>query len=239
VNPHRVADYRKRGIIANPNCSTIQMVVALKPLHDAVGVRRVIVSTYQSVSGAGRRALEELNDETASALRKAPYERKIFPKPIAFNVIPQIGDFGEDGVSTEERKMMQETVKIMETDVVVDACCVRAPVRLGHSEAVWIETAKPITPEEARRILNAAPGVRVIDDPARGAYPTAAELDCEDDVLVGRVRRSGNFPNGLSFWIVSDNLRKGAAQNAVQIAEHLVRLWEREGRAAPASISGG
>lgn len=232
VNPHRVADYRRRGIIANPNCSTIQLVVALKPLHDAFGVERVIVATYQSVSGAGARAVDELHGESRRVLagagegEGAAYAGTVFPKPIAFNALPQVDVFLPGGDTREEWKMRVETPKILEAPIDLHATCVRVPVTAGHSEAVWIETARVIDPEAAREVLRRAPGIEVIDDPAALAYPTARDLAGRDTVAVGRIRRDPTRPNGLAFWVVADNLRKGAATNAVQIAEELVALWE-------------
>jgi aspartate-semialdehyde dehydrogenase len=223
VNPHRIGDHGARRIIANPNCSTIQLVVALKPLHDLATIRRVHVSTYQSVSGAGQAAIDELAAETREVALGDTYERTVFPKQIAFNVLPQIDVFLEDGDTKEEWKMRVETRKILEAPVEVHATCVRTPVFFGHSEAVWIETERPLSPDEAREALRRAPGVSVWDDPERGHYPTPAETAMHDDVFVGRIRRDPTTPNGLALWIVSDNLRKGAALNAVQIAEHLVR----------------
>jgi len=235
-NPHRIRDYVTRGIIANPNCSTIQLVVALQPLHRAFGLERVHVATYQSVSGAGAGAVRELLDETRHLLDRedgtgeSAFERREFPKQIAFNPIPQIDVFHEDGETKEEWKMRLETPKILEIPVALHATCVRVPVTAGHSEAVWIETERPVDPDAARAALRAAPGVEVIDDPDTLAYPTAVDAEGKDPVYVGRVRRDPTTPNGLAFWCVADNLRKGAALNAVQIAEGLVELWQREGR---------
>ncbi len=229
VNRHRIADYRARRLLANPNCSTIQLVVALKPLHDAFGLRRVIVSTYQSVSGAGQRAVDELLGETRAMLAGEAFERHVFPAPIAFNALPHIDVFLDSGDTREEWKMQVETPKILETPIPLHATCVRVPVAAGHSEAVWIETERPVDPEAARAALAAAPGIEVIDDPARLAYPTAVDAAGRGDVLVGRIRRDPTVANGLAFWVVADNLRKGAATNAVQIAEGLVELWEDAG----------
>lgn len=224
VNPHRVAEHR--GIIANPNCSTIQMVVALKPLHDAARIRRIVVATYQAVSGAGHEAVEELRRQTRRVLDGGEAEPRVFPHQIAFNAIPQIPQrsaFREDGYTTEEVKMMQETQKILEApDIRVTATCVRIPVFYGHSEAVNIETERKLTAEEARELLRRAPGVTLLDEPERERYPLPVEAAGRDDVFVGRVREDPTIPNGLNLWIVSDNLRKGAATNAVQIAELLL-----------------
>ena len=224
VNPGDVAKHN--GIIANPNCSTIQMVVALKPLHDAFRVRRVIVSTYQSVSGAGRKGLSELHDQTAAHVggRAAPSPSK-FGHPIAFNCIPQIDDFLPNGYTKEEMKMVHETRKIMGDDS-IDVCptCVRVPVLYSHSESILVETERPITPEAARAVWANAPGLVVLDDPANKGYPLPAASAHKDEVFVGRIRADLDRPNALLFWCVSDNLRKGAATNAVQIAEELLKL---------------
>lgn len=223
VNAHDIA--RHKGIIANPNCSTIQMVVALKPIHDAVRVRRVVVSTYQSVSGAGMKGIHELETQTEAHVRKtgstAPAK---FAHSIHGNCLPHIDVFLPDGYTKEEQKMVNETRKIM-GDASIEVCptCVRVPVPFCHSESILIETEQPITPDEARSLWASAPGVTVVDDPASAGYPIASEATGRDDVFVGRTRQ-GDRPNVLLFWCVSDNLRKGAATNAVQIAEELVRL---------------
>ncbi|KAF0245247.1 MAG: aspartate-semialdehyde [Planctomycetota bacterium] len=224
VNPKAIA--RHEGVIANPNCSTIGMVVVLKPLHDKARIRRVVVTTFQSVSGAGAKAVEECIEETRAVLAGKEYKRAIFPHQIAFNCIPQIGQkketFGKDGYTDEETKMIHETKKIMEDDTIAVApTCVRVPVLRGHSESVNIETAKPLTPERAREILGSSSGVRVVDDPSRMAYPLATDVAGHDECYVGRIRRDPTVDNGLHLWIVSDNIRKGAALNAVQIAEML------------------
>jgi len=224
VNAHAIS--RHKGIIANPNCSTIQMVVALKPLHDAARVKRVVVTTFQSVSGVGLKAIEELLEETRAILAGKPYERKVFPHQIAFNCIPQIPQsdaFEANGYTTEEMKMLRETVKIMEDDSIrVSATCARVPVIGSHSESVNVQTERPLTPQEAREILARAPGIAVVDDPAAMRYPLAVDAEGRDEVFVGRIRQDTSVDNGLDMWIVSDNLRKGAALNAVQIAEHLL-----------------
>lgn len=230
VNAHRIPEYGKRRIIANPNCSTIQMVVALKPLHDAAVIKRIVVSTYQSCSGAGKTALDDLFEETRSVYTQDDYTRQKFKRRIAFNVIPQIDVFMDDGATKEEWKMRVETKKIMEADIAVAATCVRVPVFFGHSESVWIETEKALSPAAARDLLAKAPGVTLMDDTAKEQYPTPQETADNDDVYVGRLRADGSVKNGLSMWIVSDNIRKGAATNAVQIAEHLVKHWEEHGR---------
>jgi len=221
VNPEQIRKHH--GIIANPNCSTIQMVVALKPLHDAARVRRVVVSTYQSASGAGGKGIAELEDELRSlALDDRLFQRRVFPRPLAYNAIPQIDVFHEDGYTNEERKMMRETQKIMGDPAIrVTATCVRIPVRVGHSEAVTIETERKLTAARAIELLREAEGVRVAERP--GDYPTAREVAGKDEVFVGRVREDPTVENGLVFWCVSDNLLKGAALNAVQIAERLIR----------------
>ncbi len=224
VNPQDVA--RHKGIIANPNCSTIQMVVALKPLHDAFRIRRVVVSTYQAVSGAGQKGIHELSQQTAAHVHQmAPPAPSKFAHPIAFNCLPQIDDFLPDGYTKEEMKMVHETRKIMGDDT-IDVCptCVRVPVMNCHSESILIETEKPITPEAARAIWAKAPGLIVLDDPASRLYPLPTTASDRDEVFVGRIRRDLGRPNALLFWCVSDNLRKGAATNAVQIAEELVKL---------------
>jgi aspartate-semialdehyde dehydrogenase len=223
VNPQAIAGYTKRNIIANPNCSTIQMVVALKPLHDAFGIERVVVSTYQSTSGAGKEAMDELFNQTRAIYVNDPIERVRFSKQIAFNVIPQIDVFMEDGSTKEEWKMMVETKKILDPKIKVTATCVRVPVFIGHAEAVNIQTTRPIDAAQAREILREAPGVSVVDHLAEEGYVTPVECAGEDSVFVSRLREDSTIENGLNMWIVSDNLRKGAALNAVQIAELLDR----------------
>jgi aspartate-semialdehyde dehydrogenase len=221
VNPEALKRIR-RGIIANPNCSTIQMVVALKPLHDRYGVKRVVVSTYQSVSGAGKEAMDELYSQTKATYVNDPVQTEQFTKQIAFNVIPHIDRFMDDGSTKEEWKMAVETKKILDPDIQVVATCVRVPVFIGHGEAVFIECEKPITVEGARAVLRAAPGVIVFDHREDGGYITPLESQGEDATYVSRIRIDPTVENGLVFWCVSDNLRKGAALNAVQIAETLV-----------------
>ncbi|MEX2614462.1 MAG: aspartate-semialdehyde dehydrogenase [Alphaproteobacteria bacterium] len=222
VNGHAIADYGRRNIIANPNCSTIQMVVALKPLHDLAVIERVVVSTYQSVSGAGRAAMDELFSQTRGIFVNDAMEKREFTKQIAFNVIPQIDIFMEDGSTKEEWKMAAETKKILDPRIKVSATCVRVPVFIGHAEAVNIAFANPISVEEARAALSAAPGVIVVDHHVEDGFVTPAECAGEDAVYVSRIRDDGSIENGLNLWVVSDNLRKGAALNAVQIAEALV-----------------
>ncbi len=226
VNPHRLPEYANRNIIANPNCSTIQMVVALKPILDAAGIDRINVATYQAVSGAGAGGLRELAGQTANLLNTKPIESTVAPVQIAFNAVPQIDAFQENGYTREEMKMVWETHKIFEDDSIgVNATCVRIPVFYGHSEAVHIETRAPISVDEVRALLARAPGVVLRDDAAPGGYPTAA-LDGAgtDPVYVGRVRQDQSHPRGLNLWVVADNVRKGAALNSVQIAEALLPL---------------
>jgi aspartate-semialdehyde dehydrogenase len=223
VNPQAIAGFRKKGIIANPNCSTIQMVVALKPLHQLAKIRRVVVSTYQSVSGGGKEAMDELFNQTRAVYVNDPIVKERFTKQIAFNVIPHIDVFMDDGSTKEEWKMMAETKKILDPAIKVVAHCVRVPVFIGHSEMVNIECENPISAEEARSVLKRAPGVSVVDHRADEGYVTPVECAGEDLVYVSRIREDSTVENGLSFWVVADNLRKGAALNAVQIAEVLVK----------------
>jgi aspartate-semialdehyde dehydrogenase len=225
VNAHAIAKRGARRIIANPNCSTIQMVVALKPIHDAVGIERINVATYQSVSGAGAKGIRELASQTADLLNAKPIEPKTFTRQIAFNVIPHIDVFQENGYTKEEMKMVWETRKIMEApEILVNPTCVRVPVFFGHSEAVHIETRRKIGADEARALLRRAPGVEVIDEHENGGYPTAVVDGAgKDAVWVGRIREDISHPRGLDLWIVSDNVRKGAALNSVQIAELLLK----------------
>ena len=222
VNAAAVSGFKKKNIIANPNCSTAQLVVALKPLHDAATIKRVVVSTYQSVSGAGKDGMEELDRQTKALYSLGDVSAKKFTKRIAFNVIPHIDVFMEDGYTKEEWKMMAETKKILDPKIKLTATCVRVPVFISHSEAVNVEFEKPITPDEAREILRAAPGVLVIDKRENGGYITPHEAAGEDATYISRIREDATVENGLAFWCVSDNLRKGAALNAVQIAETLI-----------------
>lgn len=226
VNPEAIALYKKKGIIANPNCSTIQMVVALKPLHDMATIKRVVVSTYQSVSGAGKAAMDELFDQTRAIYANGDPKREVFSKAIAFNVIPQIDVFMEDGFTKEEWKMRVETKKILDAAIEVTATCVRVPVFVCHSESVNIEFKDAITVAQARKALQKAPGVVVVDkhEPEEG-FVTPAEISGEDSVYVSRIRKDETVKHGLSLWIVADNLRKGAATNAVQIAEILAKEY--------------
>lgn len=226
VNAHAIAQYKARNIIANPNCSTIQMLVALKPIHDAVGIERINVATYQSVSGAGRQAVEELASQSAALLSgHGRVKPRVMPKQIAFNCLPQIDAFQDNGYTREEMKMVWETHKIMEDDSIrVNPTTVRVPVFFGHSEAIHVETRRKITADEARALLRKAPGVEVIDERRPGGYPTAAtEAANRDTVYVGRIREDISTRHGLNLWVVADNIRKGAATNSVQIAEALVR----------------
>lgn len=224
VNPRDIAQYTKRNIIANPNCSTIQMVVALKPIHDKYKIKRIVVSTYQSVSGAGKEAMEELSEQVRSLFNMRSVEPKVFQHQIAFNCLPQIDSFLDNGYTKEEMKMVNETVKIFgDASVKVTATTVRVPVFVGHSEAVNIETEKPIDPEDVKKLLSKSEGITVVDEPKKGFYPMPVDIAGQDDVYVGRIRRDDTVENGLNMWIVADNLRKGAALNAVQIAELLVR----------------
>jgi aspartate-semialdehyde dehydrogenase len=222
VNPHALKQFSKRNIIANPNCSTIQMVVALKPLHQIARIRRIVVATYQSVSGAGKEAMDELFNQTRAVYVNDPATPEQFTKPIAFNCIPHIDRFMEDGSTKEEWKMAVETRKILDPDIAVIATCVRVPVFIGHAEAVHVEFESPITEKQAWEALREAPGVQVVDRREDGGYVTQTEAAGEDAVFVSRLRRDPTVPHGLAFWCVSDNLRKGAALNAVQIAEALI-----------------
>jgi len=224
VNAKEIANYKSRGIIANPNCSTIQMVVALKPIHDAARIKRVVVSTYQSVSGAGRKAMEELSQQVAALFNGKEIEKVKFPHQIAFNCIPHIDAFMADGYTKEEWKMIEETRKILgEPNLPVTATTVRVPVFCSHSEAVNVETYVKLSANETRRILREAPGIIVADEPENNLYPMAIDAAGKDATYVGRIREDKSVANGLNLWVVSDNLRKGAALNAVQIAEILIR----------------
>lgn len=224
VNPEAIAGYKTRNIIANPNCSTIQMVVALKPIYDAVGITRINVCTYQSVSGTGKAAIEELAEQTSALLNGHPVNPAIYPKQIAFNCLPQIDDYLDNGYTKEEIKMHNETRKIFaDGDIMVNATAVRIPVFYGHSEAVHIETRKKITADEARALLSQAPGVTVIDERVHGGYATPVDhASGNDAVFVSRIREDISSPLGLNLWVVADNIRKGAALNSIQIAEHLI-----------------
>jgi len=222
VNAHAIAQYKKKGIIANPNCSTIQMVVVLKPLHDYAKIKRVVVSTYQAVSGTGKKAIYELETQVRALFSNQAIENKVYPHQIAFNCLPHIDVFLENGYTKEEMKMVNETKKIMEDNsIAVTATTVRVPVFFGHSESVNVEFAREITPDKARELLKKAPGVTVADDPAKNIYPLAIYAAGKDDTFVGRIRKDESVQWGLNMWVVADNIRKGAALNAVQIAEIL------------------
>lgn len=226
VNPHAVADYRNKGIIANPNCSTIQMVVVLKPIYDAAGIERVVVSTYQAVSGTGKKAMDELTEQTRNLLTFQEVTPEVYPHRIAFNCFPHIGSFLENGYTEEEMKMVHETHKIMEDpNIRVSATTVRIPVFYGHSEAVNIQTKRKLSAKEARVLLFQAPGVRVMDNPEERIYPMPSEAAGINDTLVGRIREDISIENGLDLWIVADNIRKGAALNTVQIAGLLAKEY--------------
>ena len=223
VNPHAIAQYTSKNIIANPNCSTIQMVVALKPIHDMAKIKRVVVSTYQAVSGTGKEAIEELEQQTRAIFSQGEIKVDVYPHQIAFNCLPHIDVFLENGYTKEEMKMVNETRKIMEDDSIrVTATTVRVPVFYGHSESVNIETEKKITPQQVRDLLSEAPGVVVEDDPSLFKYPMAIYGTGKDETFVGRIREDESIETGINMWIVSDNIRKGAALNAVQIAEILI-----------------
>ncbi|MEQ9463088.1 MAG: aspartate-semialdehyde dehydrogenase [Haliea sp.] len=227
VNPEALAGYPTRNIIANPNCSTIQMLVALKPIYDAVGIERINVCTYQAVSGTGKEAIEELAGQTAKLLNGQEIECEVYPKQIAFNVLPHIDTFQDNGYTREEMKMVWETQKILgDSSVLVNPTCVRVPVFFGHSEAVHIETSEKISAADARKLLAAFPGITVMDERADGGYPTpVTDSAGKDPVFVGRIREDISHPRGLNLWVVSDNVRKGAALNSVQIAEALISTY--------------
>ena len=226
VNPHAIAQYTKKNIIANPNCSTIQMVVALKPIHDVARIMRIVVSTYQSVSGTGKRAIRELEDQILAIYNNREVPRQVYPHQIAFNCLPHIDVFFDNGYTKEEIKMVNETKKIMEDDSIrITATTVRVPVFYSHSESVNIETEKKLTADQVREILSKAPGVVVVDNPKKNEYPLAIHAAGKDETFVGRIREDDSIPNGINLWIVSDNIRKGAALNAVQIAEILIQKY--------------
>jgi aspartate-semialdehyde dehydrogenase len=226
VNAHAIAQYPKKNIIANPNCSTIQMVVALKPIHDVARIKRVVVSTYQAVSGTGKRAIKELESQVLAIYNHQEIKKEVYPHQIAFNCLPHIDVFFDNGYTKEEMKMVNETKKIMEDNSIgVTATTVRVPVFYGHSESVNIETEKKLTSQEVREILSKAPGVVVVDNPKKFEYPLAINAAGKDETFVGRIREDESIPNGINMWIVSDNIRKGAALNAVQIAEILIEKY--------------
>ncbi len=226
VNPHAIAQYTKKGIIANPNCSTIQMVVPLKPIHQKFEIKRVVVSTYQAVSGTGKKAIDELFDQTRAMLNFQEIENKVYPHQIAFNCLPHIDVFLDNGYSKEEVKMVNETRKILEDDSIgITATTVRVPVFYSHSESVNIETHQPISAAEVRTLLEKEPGVVVVDDLEKNLYPLAIDATDSDEILVGRIREDESIPNGINLWVVADNIRKGAATNATQIAEVLAKEY--------------
>ncbi|UCD77858.1 MAG: aspartate-semialdehyde dehydrogenase [Desulfobacterales bacterium] len=222
VNPHAVAHYSKKGIIANPNCSTIQMVVALNPIRKKYGIKRIVVSTYQAVSGTGKKAIDELFDQTRALMNFLECENKVYPHRIAFNCLPHIDAFLDNGYTKEEMKMVNETRKIFEDDTIgVTATTVRVPVFFGHSESVNVETREPVSAQEVKLLLENSPGLKVVDDPASNRYPLATDAAGQDLTLVGRIRKDESIASGINMWIVADNIRKGAATNAVQIAKLL------------------
>ena len=226
VNPHAIAQYSQKNTIANPNCSTIQMVVALKPIHDVARIKRIVVSTYQAVSGTGKRAIHELEDQVLAIYNNREVPRQVYPHQIAFNCLPHIDVFFDNGYTKEEIKMVNETKKIMEDDSIrITATTVRVPVFYSHSESVNIETEKKLTADQVREILSKAPGVVVVDNPKKNEYPLALHATGKDETFVGRIREDDSIPNGINLWIVSDNIRKGAALNAVQIAEILIQKY--------------
>jgi aspartate-semialdehyde dehydrogenase len=226
VNPHAVAQFRNKGIIANPNCSTIQMVVPLHPLHQEYGIKRIVVSTYQAVSGTGKKAIDELDSQTRAILNFKKHENKVYPHTIAFNCLPHIDVFLENGYTKEEMKMVHETRKILEDDTIgVTATTVRVPVFFGHSESINIETKRDVSAREVRALLERTPGVKVVDDPENNQYPLAIDAAGQDFTLVGRIRDDESIENGINMWVVADNIRKGAATNAVQIAEILINEY--------------
>jgi aspartate-semialdehyde dehydrogenase len=223
VNPHAIGQYKQKGIIANPNCSTIQMVVALEPIYRKYGIKRVVVSTYQAVSGTGKKAIDELFDQTRAMINFLRFENNVYPHPIAFNCLPHIDSFLDNGYTKEEMKMVNETRKILEDDAIgVTATTVRVPVFYGHSESVNVETREPVSAPEVIALLEKAPGIKVVDDPENNLYPLATDAAGQDLTLVGRIRDDESVANGINMWIVADNIRKGAATNAVQIARVLV-----------------
>jgi aspartate-semialdehyde dehydrogenase len=226
VNPHAIAQHTNKGIIANPNCSTIQMVVALNPIHKKYGIKRIVVSTYQAVSGTGKKAIDELFDQTRAIINFLNFETRVYPHRIAFNCLPHIDVFLENGYTKEEMKMVNETRKIMEDDSIgVTATTVRVPVFFGHCESVNIETIEPVSAEDVKMLLENTPGIRVMDDPKKNIYPLAIDAAGQDLTLVGRIRNDESIPNGINMWIVADNIRKGAATNTVQIAQILANEY--------------
>ena len=226
VNPHAIAEYTKKGIMANPNCSTIQMVVPLYPIYKEVGIKRIVVSTYQAVSGTGKKAIDELFDQTRSMINFLDYEKKVYPHRIAFNCLPHIDVFQENGYTKEEMKMVNETKKIFEDPSIgITATTVRVPVFYSHSESINVETEEHISAANVRTLLEKAPGVKIVDDPGNNLYPLAIDAAGQDLTWVGRIRNDESIPNGINMWVVADNIRKGAATNAVQIAEILAKEY--------------
>ncbi|HSM75011.1 MAG TPA: aspartate-semialdehyde dehydrogenase [Desulfobacterales bacterium] len=226
VNAHAVAGYTRKGIIANPNCSTIQMVVALNPVHRKYGIKRLVIATYQAVSGTGKKAIDELSDQTRALFNSMEVQKKVYPHQIAFNCLPHIDVFYDNGYTKEEMKMVNETRKILEDDTIaITATTVRVPVFFAHSEAINVETRKPVAAADVRTLLASAPGVKVVDDPKQNLYPLAIEAAGQDLTLVGRIRQDESVANGINLWVVADNIRKGAATNAVQIAEVLAEKY--------------
>ncbi len=226
VNPHAVAQYTNKGIIANPNCSTIQMVVPLNPIHKKCGIKRIVVSTYQAVSGTGKKAIDELFDQTKAMINFIDYKINVYPHRIAFNCLPHIDVFLENGYTKEEMKMVDETRKIMEDDTMgVTATTVRVPVYFSHSESINIETREHISADEVKSLLENEPGIKVVDDPKKNIYPLAIDAAGQDLTFVGRIRNDESIPNGINMWVVADNIRKGAATNTVQIAEILAENY--------------
>jgi len=226
VNPHAIAGYKNKGIIANPNCSTIQMVVALNPIHKKFGIKRIVVSTYQAVSGTGKKAIDELFDQTRALINFIGWENRVYPHRIAFNCLPHIDVFQDNGYTKEEMKMVNETRKIFEDDTIgVTATTVRIPVFFSHSESINVETRSSFSVDEVTALLENAPGVKVVDDPKNNLYPLAIDAAGKDETLVGRIRKDESIENGINMWVVADNIRKGAATNAVQIAELLVEKY--------------
>ena len=226
VNADALAGYQKKGIIANPNCSTIQMVVALNPIHQAAGIKRLVISTYQAVSGTGLKAIDELNRQTRAIFEKTPVERSVYPHQIAFNCLPHIDRFMANGYTKEEMKMVNETRKIIGDDSIgITATTVRVPVIYGHSESINVETRRPFSAQEAAALLESAPGVKVVDDPENNMYPLPVDAAGSDFTYVGRIRDDESIENGINLWVVADNIRKGAATNAVQIAEILISKY--------------
>ena len=224
VNPAAIAGYKKKGIIANPNCSTIQMLVAIHPIHQKYKIKRIVVSTYQAVSGTGKKAIDELFDQTRAMINFIDYKQEVYPHRIAFNCLPHIDVFQDNGYTKEEMKMVNETRKILEDDRIgVTATTVRVPVFYGHSESINIETEAPISAKAVKTLLGASPGVKVLDDPENNVYPLATDAAGQDLTLVGRIRNDESIPNGINMWVVADNIRKGAATNTVQIAQVLAK----------------